>query len=288
MFKPGIYPGIPNHDYHADKTIMSSSDAKLLCEHDGAIKWLNRTEPKDNDALRFGTAAHAYLLENIEPTVCEYKDFRSKAAKEWKAAHKDANWVTEAEMGKLRQMRDAVLANPHTASLLDERGQAEMSIFWEDAETGAHLKCRPDWLIPPGIIGDAPVIVDYKTCTGATPYEFAGAIAKRGYDIQAAWYINGVTTIYPDAPEPEFWFLAQEKTEPYKAGAYRLAPEHIEQAQEAIAYAISVWLDLKDLNAPARQKYVTDQLYDKELFLPKKRFYELQELTVCDLLGDPF
>lgn len=81
--------------------------------------------------------------------------------------------------------------NDPSSRLLLRQGVAEVSIFWEDFETGVPLKARIDRLHP-------GVAVDYKTCARRDlPFEraVAGAIQRYRYDIQDAHYLDAVSQI---------------------------------------------------------------------------------------------
>ena len=71
-------------------------------------------------------------------------------------------------------MRDAVHADKQARSFL-ESGAAEKSWWSVDEATGLAIKARTDWVTK-------RTIVDLKTSrSGATPDEFAKAVANFGY-----------------------------------------------------------------------------------------------------------
>jgi arsenate reductase-like glutaredoxin family protein len=112
-----------------------------------------------------------------------------------------------------------------TASHMLSMGKAELSAFWTDPVTGIKCKCRPDWLhenkdeVPVGI-------VDVKSTLDASISGFARSIGKYGYDIQAAFYVDGVkATIGLTLP---FYFLAIEKNGPHAVAMYRASDEMVD------------------------------------------------------------
>lgn len=110
------------------------------------------------------------------------------------------------------------------AKRLMTSGLAEMSAFWPDLETGISCKCRPDWLVQDGKVIDG--IVDLKTCPDASADGFSRSIAAYGYDVQAAFYQDGIKAV--TGRTMPFYFIAVEKDGPHAAAVYRASDEVIE------------------------------------------------------------
>ena len=70
-------------------------------------------------------------------------------------------------------------------------GYAEMSVFWQDPATGVQCKCRPDFLVL-NAENKVVAIVDVKSTRDASNGGFSKAIANYGYDVQAAYYTDGL------------------------------------------------------------------------------------------------
>ena len=118
----------------------------------------------------------------------------------------------------------ASISHHEGASRLLRHGMAEMSGFWTDHESGLHCKCRPDWLV----MADETItgIVDVKTCADASVDAFARSVASFGYDLQAAFYQDGLKALTGKALP--FYFIAVEKDGPHATAAYRASDEMIE------------------------------------------------------------
>lgn len=103
---------------------------------------------------------------------------------------------------QLHRMRAAVFAHPVASKLMSMKGRAEHSVYWVDKETGELCRCRPDWW-------PSNLIVDLKTTEDASPIGFAKSIANYSYDVQDAFYTDGMAA----AGEPirAFLFLAVQK-----------------------------------------------------------------------------
>ncbi|MBA3031615.1 MAG: PD-(D/E)XK nuclease-like domain-containing protein [Gammaproteobacteria bacterium] len=113
----------------------------------------------------------------------------------------------------------------HTgAARLLSTGLAEMSGFWMDSETGIPCKCRPDWLVMAGEMTTG--IVDVKSCCDASAEGFARVIATMGYDLQAAYYQDGIKAL--TGRTLPFHFIAVEKDAPFATAVYKASDEMIE------------------------------------------------------------
>ncbi len=222
------HPGLlhmPAKQYHADQSIGHSGILRMLKSPAHLREALDHP-PQPTPAMAFGSAVHAYVLEPDrfaeEFVVAEKFDRRTKEGKEAAARFEEANQgktvIASEDLATLSRMRAAVLAHQGAASLLGQ-GEAELSAFWTDAATGIACRCRPDWL-------NETAIVDLKSCLDASSRGFSRAIANLGYDVQAAFYVDGVKSVTgSDLP---FLFVAVEKEPPHAVAVYRADPELIE------------------------------------------------------------
>lgn len=97
----------------------------------------------------------------------------------------------------------------------------EVCIVWIDPVTEILCKARLDVYRP-----DTCQIADLKTCEDASEDGFSRTIGDLGYDIQAAFYLDAATSIAGELHD-DFIFIAQEKTPPYVAAAWRLHQDAI-------------------------------------------------------------
>ena len=121
-------------------------------------------------------------------------------------------------------MAAAVAAHPKAAALLTG-GHPEVSIFWQDADTGIDCRCRPDYINPAGII------VDLKSTADAGPAAFAKSCANFRYHVQDAFYSEGYYQAAGTWPRG-FVFIAVEKTAPYAVACYTLDDVAKEKGRE--------------------------------------------------------
>lgn len=242
---PGIYSGIPAETYHAMTDYVSKSYLKKLDKCPAAA----RVPQEDTPAMAFGRASHVYLLEGPEMFFRECAvlpsgiNKRTNAGKEEWAQFEDANegktLVSGDDFLKLGEMKKALDSHPFVAKLLSS-GVSEQSIFWQDEETGILMKCRPDWL-PAYYSG---VVVDLKTCVNAGEYEFRRDIAKYGYDVQAALYLDGIS-IATKRIYDAFIFVAIEKEPPFRVEAYLLSMDFIERGQREYRRLLNIELECR-------------------------------------------
>lgn len=226
----GIHSDIPVREYHRGPGISKSGLDLLAPPSTPAhYKW-EREHPRPPTREQLvGDAFHALLLEPERfPAMyvrSEHADFRTKAAKEWRAEHEAAGRFilrtdsadperSPSEWELVHRMRDAVMAHPIASALLDS-GRVEQSVYWLDPETQRLCKCRPDFW------SDAhELLVDIKTTRDASASGFAKSVAQFRYDVQASWYLDGVRHAGEEARA--FVFIAIEKTPPYGIGVYTL------------------------------------------------------------------
>jgi hypothetical protein len=217
MTRPdGIYPNVPNTDYHADRASLSHSDAKLLLPPSTPAHFKHRKDhpPPPKRVFDFGHAAHRFVLGEGETIVpVDADDWRTKAAKEQAETARAEGKVPllRAEFDKACAMADALQQNPDAATLFTH-GVAEQSMYTTDPETGIQLRGRADWI-------NNNTIVDYKTAATADPDTFERHSTKYKYYLQAAWYLDLAAAL--GIPSPTFLLVVQEKTAPYLSTVLR-------------------------------------------------------------------
>lgn len=233
----GIYAGIPNDEYHRGPGISKSGldlIARSPMHYRFATDAANDNSCEPTPSQRLGSLVHKLVLEPFsfgdEYVVGPKFDRRTKEGKafaeafEAGAAGRIVIGQDEADLGA--QIRDAVFAHPFAAALLGGQGDAELSAYWRDAETGVLCRCRPDYWRRDGIL------VDVKTTTDASPEAFARSVLDWRYHVQAAFYLEGTglaigqaETVSDLALPHEFVFIAVETKPPHAVACYRLDRE---------------------------------------------------------------
>ncbi len=234
------HPGLlymPATQYHADPSIGHSGLIRLLKSPAHLREALDHP-PQPTPAMAFGSAVHTYILEpdrfSEEFVVAEKFDRRTKEGKEaaarFEAANQGKTLITAEDLATLTLMRAAVVAHQGAADLL-KQGEAELSAFWTDSLTGIPCRCRPDWF-------NGTALVDLKSCVDASSRGFSRAIANHGYDIQAAFYVDGVKRV--TGSELPFLFIAMEKDAPHAVAVYQADPEIIEIGRKKVRAALQL------------------------------------------------
>jgi hypothetical protein len=244
--KPGIYPNLPDADYHASEGI-SNSGLTIIREFSPAHYRARLNEPREETpALTVGKCIHRAVLEPTrfaaEFAVAPKFDMRTNVGKaacaEWIAAHPDVTPVDQDSMDRYLRIRDAVYADPDANRLLS-RGHAERSIYTRDPVTGVLVKCRPDFENDSG----DPAIVDLKSCADARRDAFAKSAWDYGYYQQAAFYLDVRAWCgLPAAPE-RFVFIAVEKEPPYAVKLYEASPTMLRRGRDAYRGALDLYAE---------------------------------------------
>lgn len=157
---------------------------------------------KPTDAMKFGTAFHAYLLGTSDVvSLPEGESFRSKDNQKWRADQLEAGniIVSYNDMQLLKRMKEGIEQTslmPEYPDYMEiiEQGAKEQCIEWKDRQTGLMLKAKPD-LIPAG----TDYLVDLKTAQKADAESFAKEVINYGYHIQTVFYRAAVAACKPDA-----------------------------------------------------------------------------------------
>lgn len=157
---------------------------------------------KPTDAMKFGTAFHAYLLGTSDVvSLPEGESFRSKDNQKWRADQLEAGniIVSYNDMQLLKRMKEGIEQTslmPEYPDYMEiiEQGTKEQCIEWKDHQTGLMLKAKPD-LIPAG----TDYLVDLKTAQKADAESFAKEVINYGYHIQTVFYRAAVAACKPDA-----------------------------------------------------------------------------------------
>ena len=225
-----IIHSMPNADYHASPAI-SKSGLDKIAKSPAHYRAAKEAPAESTEAMIFGSAFHDYiLLPEVFQTAYTVlpDDFngRTKEGKALMSAIKESGQtVLKSEwVENIKGMAAAVAAHPKAAALLSG-GHSEVSMFWQDADTGLDCRCRPDHINPAGII------VDLKSTLDASPEAFAKSCANLRYHVQDAFYSEGYSQATGEWPRG-FVFIAVEKTAPYAVACYTLDDVAKEKGRE--------------------------------------------------------
>jgi hypothetical protein len=231
----GTFWNVTREEYDADDTCVRSSALKTfiedreLYEAENVSKVLTRGESTPNQ--QFGTSFHAWLLEARKDWVVYTGG--SKQTKEWKefkTAHAGTTILTVDENNSLLKMADAVRANPLARELVEAGGFPESAGKWQHS-SGVWCKCLWDRLLFDG------TTIDIKTVGDPSDEFFGRQVRSYGYDISAAFYIQGRRAILGMADAP-FKFITVCTEPTYRVRVRQLDPLDIEIAHRTIDAAL--------------------------------------------------
>lgn len=227
---PQILHDMPNADYHASPAI-SKSGLDKIAKSPAHYRAAKEAPAEITDAMVIGSAFHDYILlpevfQTAYTVLPEDFNGRTKDGKSYLETIKaSGQTILKSEWLKdIQGMAAAVAAHPKAAALL-QGGKPEVSIFWQDADTGQDCRCRPDYIHHSGII------VDLKSTLDASPAAFAKSCANFRYHVQDAFYSEGyyqATGAWPRG----FVFVAVEKKPPYAVACYTLDDVAKERGRE--------------------------------------------------------
>lgn len=212
---------------------------------------------EENDAMRFGTAMHARLLEGLDaykkkiavfyaprnPNTSERFGATTKAFKEEKAAFLAANVgktvIDEDDERTIERLLDAFRFHPVAPALLGRKHKTtELAIKCKVTvcDCDKHLKGRIDCYSDAGLV-DIKTTQQLLDASGRDRFRYA--VYDYGYILQLAFYnvlLNSATNVVGFVP---WWLVALEKSEPYRVAVYRIAPN----VQESAVRVVWNWLE---------------------------------------------
>jgi hypothetical protein len=221
----GVLSEETNDAYHR-RPEFSSSDIKYMLDSpmhfDRMVNKKDSVKRSANDVLDLGLCSHeCFLLKDTSQFVAIPAGI-DRRTKDGKAAYEDFLKSNEGKRIVSRDMYENVMSmyevisrNAQACSFL-EGSTMERGALYQDNKTGLKCKFRPD------IINlDRGFIADYKTAASAAPHEFSKAVARYNYHLSAAHYLEGAQRLWPQKIK-DYYFIVQEKTEPYAVAIYKM------------------------------------------------------------------
>ena len=244
---PQLIRNLPFPDYLA-LDLASKSGLSLILRSPAHYRYARSNPSEPSSAQALGTLAHATILEPesvpknfaITPQV----DRRTKAGKEeWAEYEKSSEGlirVTEEQWELAQGMREAVLADPQAAILLGV-GEPELTVIWEDENTGLGIKNRFDWWNP-----DHRIIIDLKTTRNASEQKVSRDCGEYGYHLQNALYLEGARR---NGLDPQgFLFIFVESSPPHGVALYELDEANVHAGMVKCWRALEILAECKRTN----------------------------------------
>lgn len=203
--KPGLYPSVPFETY-CRWDALNHSTLKHMARSPKHFKHARDTpDPSETDSKRFGTGAHALLLEparfatDVVPAPINEKTGApygsgTKAWAEYAARYPGKIVLTGDEIDAMRALSAAVFEDEDAAALLRiDGGMSEVCMVWDCPVTGLRCKGRVDRWIPRP---EKMVLrVDVKTTRSAEWGAFGRSMVEYGYHTQEAFYARGAAAL---------------------------------------------------------------------------------------------
>lgn len=251
-FTPGVYPEVPESEYHARKfgpaESLSSTEAKLLLKAPALLAHRRANPPAPNKNFDLGHVVHSLVLgEGLPLHIHDWKDLRTAAAKADVAEARENGMVPikRVEYEEMRACADSVLTHSVAGALFTE-GTPELSMYAKDTATGVWMRGRIDWAHKLGN-GDA-VLVDLKTSRSAHPAEFNRQAASLDYALQREWY-RTMWERLTGQKDPRFLHVVVEKTSPYLVSVCEMTVEYEEIGRLKMRQALDLYKECTDLGA---------------------------------------
>ncbi len=185
--------------------------------------------------MRLGDASHTATLEPMrftrdyavyEPPEGKTDRRGTKAWDEFLEANPGRTVLKQDEFDNAMRIRDAVRSSTEAMRYL-RKGDAEVTLVWQDKETGIWCKCRLDFYSR--AIADADIIAELKTARDVQPRTFQSAYARLSYHAQAAMQCDGLEAILG---RPVYHkCISVESTEPHDTVVYDVIGEPLEAGQ---------------------------------------------------------
>jgi hypothetical protein len=213
--EPGIYPGISEDTYHALPYVGSTTLKNYAKNPAGSLLPFTPT-----DDMNLGSAIHSYSLQGeshfAENFAIMFSSPLNKNTNEYKALkadfvqHNDGKTILPESYYKTPTMEiikgvDAALRSHDVAGMFLKQGTEELTLIWDDKDTGVRCKARIDF--NPGRF----LLVDLKKT--ANVLKFRNQMCDLYYDIQAGHYTNGARAL--GMKIDTFALIAVEAEPPY-------------------------------------------------------------------------
>lgn len=257
--EPGMYPGVPMEEYHAWDCASNSRLSKLM-RSPAHLKAYMEQEYDDTPAKKLGRAIHTAILEPetfdsryVVASQCMAVTGKGtrcgnsgswpvkgggfvcgthvkSAAKNDVALDETSEVLTESDYAVCVGTRDSVRSLTAAGALLESLSQIEVSVVWDDAETGIRCKGRWDGY---GALVAGGTIFDLKSARDASRMSFERSIFTYGYHRQGALYLEAANALGLNVRH--YAILAVEKEPPFAAAPYRLTEGAISAGEEQLA-----------------------------------------------------
>lgn len=190
----GAFKNMPMEVYHGFKNYVSSGVVRAA-EISPRHAYDKMTAPfVAGTGYIFGTLLHSAVLdlEEFKRTYMPTDIRRGTIAyKDLEAKNPGMTVIKSDEYERVINTAHNMLTNDTIAALM-QNGESEISLFWQDEDTGVLCRARPDRLDD-----DLTACLDLKSSSkGIDPQSFARIVHNCGYHIQQALYRRGIKAVF--------------------------------------------------------------------------------------------
>lgn len=253
----GIFPGVPFDEYQKIEALNGSSLVHMR-RSPMYYRFMCDNPQPPTKAMILGTATHRLILEPhrvgdfaVWGTLPEEKIRNGRVWENFKRLNEGALIVTVAERDAMVGMAVGARKNVPIMKYANAKGQTEVTMVWNDKETGRLMKGRVDKIL------NNHAICDLKTTRDCRSRKFSAQSYQLGYHIKMAIYWSGYHTITGHMPAMKL--LAIESKAPYESAVFRVTPDVILQGAEEKAELLETLANCETANAwPAEHDVETD------------------------------
>jgi hypothetical protein len=212
------------------KIIDSGIDYAVAVKH-GDI------EQTFGSAVDLGQLAHMLVLGGEDTfAICEFPDFRTKAAREWRDEQLELgkNIITQDQFKAVERIVANIENHPHSKNyLLGNSIKHEQEMFAKTAE-GIDLRGKADAI---RLDAESAIITDIKTT--AQFDKFFKSASWNHYDLQAAVYtLIGASHLKINPQLVNYYFCVAETVVPYRVQYFHASLEFIEAGERKLRTCI--------------------------------------------------
>ncbi len=253
------FPNMEHNFYHMSPGVSSSTIRRF---GQSQLHALHETI-EDSHALRFGTAAHALVVEGEkafnETVACLTGSPYTNVNKQLKIDYQNRGMlvINQDKRDTLFQMKDNLIEDARKFLDVDQGEYPgvftkpyENSLYWWEQDV--LLKLRSDVIRHPVVqpySDESIVLIDYKTTSDCSVSGFTRSIRRYQYDLQAAFYRRG----YQKAGfrVEDFLFVAQETKHPYATKIFKMNDEDMDRGWEQLENSLADFKNVKDGEKPS-------------------------------------
>ena len=234
-FKPeGLCFGLPFEEYRQSPGLNQTTLKQFLdTPNRKGSSMINQ------QACLRGNAGHCLVLEpdrfhqSYVPAPQGLRCRSNSGQARWKAfadQHPGKTVLPRNLWDQLMTSERALAVHPRVSDWMSE-GHGETSLFWQDPEFSLSCKARLDWFNP-----SQNVILDLKFSNNGREDYCRKQMSQNHYDLQAAWYCQGIAEV--QGVFPQFVLIFVENVKPHRIQHFILSSRELEEGKSKIQKAL--------------------------------------------------